>query len=251
MLTGYQFYKIKITGYYFLTLTPFDLTTKEFPFVARVEISSPNEKQILVKVCFKQVASVEDADSIGRLIATQVANRLAFEFKIAAENAVKGDSSFEVQVAGETVHRSFSNTIHFSGSGCFTHTINVADVPRLKIAIGASDPKKDTYYAQFRWIICQEDPVARFMHLYKILLSLEGGSKYTQKYVDDFIIGQEPGVQQIFNSHLNRNETIYTRLRNEVGHEIAGTNPATTRQGMEQYLDKLADHVKAAIANIC
>jgi hypothetical protein len=250
VLTGYQSYNINLTGYYFLTLAPFDLTATGFPAVDKVEIRSLNEKQVLVKVCFKQVATPEDADSISRVIAAQVADRLAFEYKVSAGDPVKGDSSFESRDAGGTVHAFVSNTLTFSTSGCLTRTVTATEVPRLRTAIEASEPKKDPYYAQFRWIMRQEDPVARFMHLYKILLPLEGGPNNTQRLVDAFIVGQEPGAQQVFNSYLSRNETIYTRLRNEVGHEIAGTTPASTRQGMEQHETKLADHVKAAIAKI-
>jgi hypothetical protein len=68
--------------------------------------------------------------------------------------------------------------------------------------------------------------------------------------VDAFITSEEPGVQTVFNTHQNRDETIYTRLRNEVGHEISGTTPASTRQGMEQHVERLIDHVKVAIGRI-
>lgn len=252
MLSGYQSYSINLTGYYYLTLPPFEVSATGFPAVEKVEVSSPNEKQVLVKVSFKQIATPEDADSIGQIIAAQVADRLAFGYKISAGDPMQADSSFEQRDVSGAVHAFVSNSLGLSTSGCFTHKATPADVPKLKPSIEASEPKKDPYYAQFRWIMCQDDPVARFMHLYKILLSLEGGPNNSQKPVDAFIVGLESGVQQVFNSHpkVNRNETIYTRLRNEVGHEITGTTPASTRQGMEQHVEKLADHVKAAIAKI-
>ena len=252
MLSGHQSYSISLTGYYYLSLPPFDVTATEFPAVDRIEISSPNEKQVLVTISFKQIATPEDADSIGRVIAAQVADRLAFEYKLSAGDPVKADGSFEERDASGAILLFASNHVNLSTSGCITHKAAVTDVPKLKLAIEASEPKKDTYYTQFRWIMCQDDPVTRFMHLYKILLSLEGGQFNSQKPVDAFIVGQEPMVQQVFNPHskVNRNETIYTRFRNEVGHEIVGTTPASTRQGMEQHVDKLADHVKVAIAKI-
>jgi hypothetical protein len=252
MYSGYQSFTISVAGYSLLTLPSFAIAAADYPAVDHIAIESTDERYIVVKVFFRQVASPEDADSIGRLLAGQVADRLAFEYMIAATDPVKGDGSFERRDASGTVHAVVSNTLGLTTAGHVTKSIALSDVPQLKPQLETAPPRREPYLAQFRWIMCQDDPVARFMHLYKILLSLEGGPNATQSQVDTFITRQEPTVQTIFNPNpkVNRNETIYTRLRNEVGHEIPGTTPASTRQGMEQYVDKLAGHVKAAITNI-
>lgn len=250
MLSGHQCYTINIKQYHLLMLPDFAITTPEFPAVKRVEISSADERQITVRVIFKQIGSVEEADSIGRVIAAQVADRLAFEYKISADDPLKSEGSFEERDASGVIHAAVMQHLPLSTAGHKTHTVSAADVPRLKPSLESVPPKREPHLSQFRWIMCQDDPVARFMHLYKILLSLEGGPNSTQKQADAFITGREPGVPTVHNSRLKRHETIYTRLRNEVGHEIAGTTPASTRQGMEQHVDKLADHVKAAITAI-
>lgn len=252
MYSGYHSYAISVAGYSLLTLPSFDIAAADYPAVDRISIESTDERHIVVKVFFKQVASPEDADSIGRLLARQVADRLAFEYMIAANDPVKGDSSFEGRDASGAIHAVVSNALGLTTAGHVTKSVAPTDVPQLKPQLETAPPRREPYLAQFRWIMCQDDPVARFMHLYKILLSLEGGPNATQKQVDAFITGLEPAVQTIFNPNpkVNRHETIYTRLRNEVGHEIPGTTPASTRQGMEQHVDKLAGHVKIAISNI-
>ena len=60
----------------------------------KVEISSLSDKQVTVKLSFKQIATPEDADSIERLNAEQVADRLAFEYKVSA-----GDPAADSQSA--------------------------------------------------------------------------------------------------------------------------------------------------------
>ena len=252
MLTGYQSYSINLSGHICLAIPPFEISAPDFPTVDKVEIFTRNGAQIAVKIQFNHVPTEQDAESIGMLIASQVADRLAFEYKVAANDPIKAECSFQsLNTCGER-HAFAASHLSLATVAHDVRTIDAAGLPTLKPAIEAFQPNKDLYYSQFRWIMCQADPVARFMHLYKILLSLEGGPNHAQGPVDAFIVGQEPSVQTVFNQNprVNRNETIYTRLRNEVGHEIPGTTPASTRQGMENHVDRLADHVKTAISRI-
>jgi len=252
MLTGYQSYSINLSGYIYLAIPPFEISAPDFPTVDKVEIFTRNEKQIAVKIRFNNVPTEQDADSIGTLIAEQVADRLAFKYKVAANDPIKAECSFQRLNTCGSIHVSAASHLTLATVAHSIRKIDASELTTLKPAIEASQPSKDLYYSQFRWVMCQTDPIAKFMNLYKILLSLEGGPNHTQGPVDAFIVGQEPSVQPVFNPHpkVNRNETIYTRLRNEVGHEIPGTTPASTRQGMENHVDRLADHVKTAISRI-
>lgn len=249
MLTGFQAYTIAIVGDRILEFPQFEITHPSFPDVEKTEITSSNERQIMVKVVFRQVPTEEDADIVSRLIATQVADRLAFEYQIGAADPMKGPSHFEDLSSGKSPAKA-SNTFPMFMPAHEVETITSADIPRLRPIIELDEPNKDVYYSQLRWILVQVDPIAQFMHLYKILLSLVGGTRHKQEPVDNFIAARDTSVQRVYNSFTNRSETIFTRLRNEIGHEIAGTTPSSTRSGMEQHLRQLVNHVKAAIAQI-
>ncbi|MBN9519348.1 hypothetical protein J0H58_12635 [bacterium] len=250
MLSGHQIYNLEIGGYSLIQLPAFDLSFPSYPGVDKVEVVSSGERSVTVKVAFKEVASTEDAASIALVIATQVADRLAFAYKVPVGDPVRREAIFLRQDGSGTVPAILATYCTLVAVGHTVKSITTQDVAQLAPAIVCEEPAKDAYYSQIRLIIRQDDPVARFMHLYKILLSLQGGSNHTQKQVDAFITSVEPTVQTVFNAHQGRGETIYTRLRNEVGHEIAGTTPATTRQGMERHVDRLLDHVKEAISRI-
>jgi len=250
MLTGSQEYTIEVTGDRILNFPTFEIVQPSFPDVEKAEIVSSGERRVTVKVHFRQVLTLEDACSVSRLIAAQVADRLAYEYRIGAADPMRGQSHFQdLSVSGKS-QGTVSHSISAFIAGHEVHTITAADITRLRPFIQSDEPNRDVYFSQLRWILGQDDPVAKFMHLYKILLSLEGGTRHNQKPVDDFIVARDASVQMVYNTFTKRNETCFTRLRNEVGHEIAGTTPATTRNGMEQHLVQLIEHVKAAIANI-
>lgn len=251
MFSGVQSYTIPLTGYSLLTLPPFEIAATDYPAAKKIEIISMDERHIQIKVHFENVSSTEDAVSIGKILAEQVADRLAFEYTIAACDPVNGEGSFVRRDASGAIHAVVSHSLGFTTAGHVTKAVAPSDVPQLKQTLEAvPSPRREPYLAQFRWILCQDDPVARFMHLYKILLSLEGGATFTQRNVDAFITSEEPSVTLIPNLTLHRDETIYSRLRNQVGHEIAGTTPESTRQDMEQHISKLTEHVKTAISKL-
>jgi hypothetical protein len=248
--SGHQTYILDVGGYRLLDLPLIELEFLTYPGVGKVEVVSEDERCVVVKTVFKEVSSPEDAASIALVIATQVADRLAFQYEISLCDPVRGEANLIDQNQSSIAHAIFSGRGSLTAAGHFTNKVSQADVPQLKPILANDEPNKGDYYSLFRWVLRQDDPVARFMYLYRILLSLQGGANHTQKSVDAFITSQEPGVQTVFNVRLNRNETIYTRLRNEVGHEIGGTTLAITRQGMEQRIGKLVNHVKAAISLI-
>jgi hypothetical protein len=103
-------------------------------------------------------------------------------------------------------------------------------------------------YSAYQFAINQSDAVARFMFLYNILLQLHGDA---QRQVDNFIRQEEPNVPQSPSPRYpNVTETVYTRLRNEVGHTRAGTTSERTRREMEDNLATLQALVKTAISRV-
>ncbi len=149
-------------------------------------------------------------------------------------------------------------------SGPVGHTVLEKDcneISTLKTILEAVHPAADIYYSRLRWILQKSDPVARFLHLYSILLALEGGANSTQEPVDMFIRLQDPDVEEEYSSFFNKKVTIYRQLRNEVAHVtkdqkdkngdiIKNRTHAETQDKMEQKMNKLIEHVKVAISKL-
>jgi hypothetical protein len=103
-------------------------------------------------------------------------------------------------------------------------------------------------HAAYRFAVSQSDAVARFMFLYNILLQLGGDN---QGGVDNLVRQEEPNVRQRLRKRKPRvMETIYTRLRNEVGHVRAEATPRQTRTEIEHNVAALQAIVKVAISRV-
>lgn len=95
------------------------------------------------------------------------------------------------------------------------------------------------YYDLFYFALGLTDPLSKFMALYSILLTL---CSDRQEKVDKFVISVEPSVATNPPYRKRKSgvlETIYTRLRNQVGHVRPGTTIEVTRNEMETNLSGL------------
>lgn len=126
-----------------------------------------------------------------------------------------------------------------------------ANREKLKSILEQPDYNCYLYYEMFRAALCLTDPLATFMALYNIVLSL---SEDLQEKVDQFVISIQPGIPTN-PSYRNRRsaipETIYTRLRNEVGHIRPGTTIQGTRNEMTKNLAGLIEVTKQIIKSQC
>lgn len=71
----------------------------------------------------------------------------------------------------------------------------------------------------FRNSISQEDPVTRYLLLYNVLLFANSDK---QPKLDECIVKIDSNVERSLSPINNKPETIYTRLRNEIGHVRQG-----------------------------
>lgn len=118
----------------------------------------------------------------------------------------------------------------------------------FEIKEGSNFNKED--YNLFRVAMNNEDVVVRYMFLYQILLFKhpKNNGEESQKMVDDFIKSKFPQDKHMYQkwSDTGREETIYTRLRNQVGH-FRGKAPSKTRNAMMQKISELIELVKMSI----
>lgn len=105
-------------------------------------------------------------------------------------------------------------------------------------------------YSLFRAAMNNEDVVVKYMFLYQILSfkHLNSNGFESQKMVDDYIKSKVAKDKHMFKkwSDTGREETIYTRLRNQVGH-FRGKTSQETRSAMNAKIHELIELVKISI----
>lgn len=119
-----------------------------------------------------------------------------------------------------------------------------------KIMQGSNFDNED--YNLFRAAINNEDIVVKYMFLYQILSFKHLNSKgvESQKMVDEYIKSKYTEDKHMFQkwSDTDREETIYTRLRNQVGH-YRGKTSQQTRRDMSAKMQDLIELVKRSITD--
>jgi hypothetical protein len=246
MLTGFVSFNCQVTGGKLLSLPPLEVSAPNSPAVQSVELSTTDEHRCLsIKVTFKEVSSKDEAISIARFLALRMIDLLAFRHNLAVLDPALPETSFQSVGDKGTISASMTCSLHMSGHVVIA--INEADEKGLKSELESQPQSKEIHYARFRWIMCQDDPVSRYMFFYQMLLLLKGGPNGTQKPVDDFIERLRPNVEKRWSSFSKRNVTIYTHFRNQVGHAAPGVAPATTRADIDEKNGDMIEFVKNAI----
>jgi hypothetical protein len=94
------------------------------------------------------------------------------------------------------------------------------------------------------------DPFGRYMFLYSILY----GILETQQEVESYIIKHSPSIEMcertkdIKGNQITVNETIYTWIRNHMGHTNSSTDMRLVKGKVDQYLNSLECMVKELIS---
>ena len=214
------------------------------PVIEMITLQSDKTNGITLSVTIKEVTTKEDGLRIARDEADAVLDTLAFERHIAIASPRLISQAFQ-----PTMESDGQQTIPVGVSICLkpdTTEISRVDSKTIKKQIVGSTSVSAMHKRMFREAVRSRDGVERFMHLYNLLMMLHGD---LQGRLDMFIHEQEPNVTQTPSPHSKGvNETIYTRLRNELAHHRSGVNIETTKQEMIQQVGQLVQHARAAIA---
>ena len=135
-------------------------------------------------------------------------------------------------------------------SGKDSRSLDLQDLASLKVDLEDLRPNKQDYEELYRVAMQSVDGVDRYMSLYRILSLLNPNQtgKEDQQFVDIFIEQQSTERrthQRPDKPHIR--ETIYSKLRNEVGHARQGVDLAVTRQEMDVRVYELAVITSKAI----
>jgi hypothetical protein len=205
-----------------------------------------NGDEVCSTVHISSVATIDDGMSLARCTIEGALDRLAFFHGVAIEAARVTTSQFSPvnQLPG---HHAIPGTAHSYAQGHAPNVVIGVSPDTLKQELEQTAPPGEANFGRLRSARLSIGPVEEFMHLYGILIDLFNDS---QANVDAFVVSEEPGVPQTpdpRNGHHPRNETIYTRLRNEMAHKRAGTSVEATKNGMADQVGGLRNIVRKAI----
>jgi hypothetical protein len=203
---------------------------------------------VTLKVEIAKADSVAEAIRLGEEVAAHIANVLTFHFgSLFKRFRLVDHALIEEEAEGVPVHH-ISNSIGFFMKVDHCLHIGPDKVAAAKQALDQPHHAGYLFYDQFRAALSLGDPLARFMSLYNIVLSLSNDS---QEDVDIFALqlnGATPTNAPYRRRPSGTQETVYTRLRNQVGHVRPGTTIEGTRTEMETWLPGLTHMAKELIA---
>jgi hypothetical protein len=213
--------------------------------------SARNEGVILI-VEIINVDSVQQIFSKAQEVADYTTKILTFKFNTLFQSFRKVDDNIvkeELQADGtkQTIIYAFFG-IGMGFNVDLDHIATNQQLLEVKQLLEQKNHNGLTYHNLFYSALNFKDPLSKFMALYSIVLTL---CKDSQEKVDQFILAFQPSIMTNSPHRPRRSgvsETIYTRLRNEVGHIRPHTTIEQTEQEMEKNLNGLILVVKELIS---
>ncbi|MFI0414250.1 MAG: hypothetical protein ACH255_08920 [Candidatus Thiodiazotropha sp.] len=238
MSNGSISYSATIDG---LVFGPIEITTAS----SKIENLSIESQDNALKFSFllTDVFDKDEALLETSYLTELIADRISFQFARKVEN-IKCDG-WSLPVVGNNRHvvvRDFALVWDVVNA---TITPGEETLYNLKLLLESPIQQKDTYFPQFRFACSQRDPVTKYMFLYNLLLLLHNDK---QARVDAYILNVEPNTP-VFPSPIkdNVNETIYTKLRNEVAHTRLNASASATVKEIQSKVNALQIITKKCI----
>lgn len=212
--------------------------------VTSVTIKSTKPTGFTAQVHIQGASSFEDARELAAVAANQIAEIAAFHLGTYIGQPVIASESL---VDDTGVHH-LGDTLPLFCCATAWPVLTVNECAALSAACIHNSQPGRLYYPMLRAALSLIDPLAQFMALYSIVLQLCNDS---QEDVDNYILSIQHATPTNAPFRRRRSgvkETVYTRLRNEVGHVRPGTTISGTRTEMQQHLPGLISVAKTIIA---
>jgi hypothetical protein len=242
MATGTATYVAPVSSVRF---KPIEVSSSH-PAVEKIIVEAQNSERIQVVFHLLDVFTETEAKAIAGDIVASITNRLAFELNRGIGQPYMKGFSLPKDASGSSYTVSNSAGILWDVAAS---TITLGDERRQELARLLEQPlARPALYFAYRFAINQSDNVTRFMFLYNILKQLNHDK---QPRVDAFIREVMPDVEEYEDPRPNKTgkETVFTGLRNEVGHAREGTTPEQTRVLIEDQVAAFQTLVKTAISD--
>lgn len=255
-MTSHVIYKVVIKNFEILDIDNSIITNKKISYNNEIEV---NEKEMVLNISLQEIEvknkifAIEitsDKDLLEQELmplamkyVNDLLNKIAFYF----QNAKVG----EPWVADTYFKDKKIGTAEIYGSVVVsTEDRDKKLLESLCKEIEQGNNLDNEYYSLFRTAMNNEDVVVKYMFLYQILSFKHQNSKRleSQKMVDDYIKSKFTEDKHMFQEwgDTGRKETIYTRLRNQVGH-FRGKTSQETRNVMSTKIYELIELVKMSM----
>jgi hypothetical protein len=239
---GEVFFKSNFSGSEF---EPIEISPP-FDGVSKAIIKSTYPEGVLLKVEISEADTFDGAITKARKVAEHFAKVMTFKSNVfQQEFQYVSDNLLEVMTLPDGSSQEIRWSVVGLGLGVTSESymsLNEEQKNDMKESLEQINSDDLTYYDLFYSALSLTDPIAKFMVLYLIVLSTFTDD---QGKVDEFILSKQSGESgvPIFPPYRPRRsgipETIYTKLRNQVGHIRPGTTIQSTREEMEKNLGGL------------
>jgi hypothetical protein len=229
-----------------LTFPLFEFSPNE-PGVDKVEIEGPTDGEIKCTVHLSGVDNYEQAEAISTKVHLAILDRISFCYGISIEDGRL--SVVDIRPVDPGGFVIIPTTGRYGITGATAKLVHGLTEASLRPKLEQIAPPGERSFSLFRSALLSKSPVERFMHLYNILLMFfDDDQKGAQGRLDNFVRTENPGVPQTAHPKFPRvSETVYTRLRNELGHPRPGVNLDKTKAEMKTRLGELIGLTKRAI----
>lgn len=216
----------------------------------KVEPVDPLEDEWHMTIHLGAITSIEEVKQIGNAISDAIIDIVALVLNIKI-SAVRVIGFGLTPRAGEGgIGHLLLPPLQASGTGSSGgHPLSGTDIQKIQDAlVRMSSVKNKLTMKLFRNAVSADEPLVQFLVLYLILDIMHG----SQKAIDRFIMTVNPTTPQTVSQDPDKKkkgiqETIYTRLRNEIAHrESFGLD--TTIAGISNYLDEFRRIVNLAVS---
>ncbi|HLN30053.1 MAG TPA: methylamine utilization protein MauJ [Gemmataceae bacterium] len=241
-------YTCDVLGLIFRSFDPLEIQTTEH-WVEKIVVECRNEKPIELTVTFASAPSADTALISGKVICRMIVGRLALQYGLCIQEPILAAQELVEEKDGRT-KKVIAGSFPMVCSGKDNKKIEPQDVAALKADLEDLRPNRQDYEELYRVAMQAVDNVDRYMSLYRILSLLcpNPKGKEKQQYVDLFIEQQTTELRTHARPDMAHiKETIYSKLRNEVGHARHGVDLAHTRHEMDTRVYELAKIARKAI----
>jgi len=207
----------------------------------------------IIKATFKthKIYNIVEARIQTDQLVEKIADRLSFFLNVPVKKPVFLGCSLpsEPNEKNNGRHRSHcTSTLTFDAIVCAVIKPGAKKREEIIDFLKKPNMTTDLLISEFAFSISQHDDLSKFMLLYNLILQICGDK---QKLVDDKIKQIDPTITIVKTKRKTSKklveETIFTKLRNEIAHNRDGATKQDTIKGIKHILPKFLEIIRKAI----
>jgi hypothetical protein len=236
-----------------LILEPIEISVGS-ELLPSLSIKTQKDRNIQAIFITDGIYDEEQAKKITWPIINRVIDRLAYILNVRAHPPVYSGASLPLKqdLSGQDLTYRNTTTIGLDAILEIVIKPNLKERESIKTFLSISGCDSDLLYSEYAFALRQANRLSTFMLLYNILLQVAGDS---QKDVDNILKTVKPDIKIVNTSRVingkNKTieETIYTKLRNEVAHKRANVSKECTTNEIKLHINEFKNIIKIVIEN--